>query len=72
MITIETVSGSSNSIVSATSSAHCSVQPPWSAQYLQRYWFVFATWRTPAISGSNGVRMAGMPVSESAPYVVPW
>ena len=36
MITIATVSGPSNSIVSATSSAHCSVQSAPSAQYLQR------------------------------------
>ena len=67
MITIGDRLGALQLDRSATSSAHRSVQRLRRAQYLQRYRFVFATWRTPGISGSNGVWMAVMPVSESAP-----
>ena len=34
--------------------------------------FVLRTFRTSGTSGSKGIRIAGIPVSESAPNVVPW
>jgi hypothetical protein len=33
---------------------------------------VFGTWKAPGTSGSNIVRSGVMPVTESAPKVVPW
>ncbi len=33
---------------------------------------MFETWRTSGTSGSKGIRMAGMPLIDSAPNVVPW
>ena len=33
---------------------------------------MFATWETSGTSGSNGARIAEMPLIASAPIVVPW
>jgi hypothetical protein len=33
---------------------------------------VLGTWQPPGVKGSNGVRIAVMPVALSAPRVAPW
>ena len=54
------------------SSAHASVQAPARAHIPHRYWFVFATFTAPGSSGSHGFLIAGTPVMDKAPSVVPW
>jgi hypothetical protein len=66
--TAATVSGPSNRIRSSIASAASSGSRPSGS----RYAFVFGTWQPPGTSGSNGVRIAVMPVAASAPSDVPW
>ena len=62
--TAATVSGPSISIASAIDSA--------GSIAAGRYGFVLATRTQPGTNGSYGALIAGTPVIESAPIVVPW
>jgi hypothetical protein len=72
MTTAATDSGPSPSIVRASSASRNAVKSSSLSSSGRRYALVFETWRTPGMSGSNGVFSGAMPVSESAPNVVPW
>ena len=68
-----TVSGSSKRIIS---SARLAAQIPNSSSVLNedgaRYQLVFGILNVEGTSGSNIFFMAGIPVIESAPWLVPW
>ena len=72
MWTRQTVSGPIASIVRSSSSSSRAVNSSSVSPSGLRKRFVLRTFRTSGTSGSNGIRIAGIPVSESAPSVVPW
>ena len=72
MWTRQTVSGPIISIVRSSSASRSAVNSSSLSPSGRRYRFVLRTFRTSGRSGSNGTRIAGIPVSESAPSVVPW
>ena len=72
MCTRQTVSAPIISIVCSSSARREAVNSASVSPSGRRYRFVFRTFRTSGTSGSNGLRIGGIPVSESAPIVVPW
>ena len=70
-MTMETVSGPSARIISSMARTHESSAAGVPAGEV--HWRVLGTWRVPSQSiGRYGSRNFGMPVTESAPSVVPW